>query len=98
MRAAFHLSPAAQGRAGSWTFPLRRPPALRLNRLLAHEVPELIDLLDEEGVLEDVAAGLVELGIDDGLDAAGPSRHHGDPVRQIHGLLHVVRYEDHRLR
>ena len=40
---------------------------------------------------------LSKLGVDDGLDAAGPRRHHRDAVGEIDRLLHVVGDEDHGL-
>ena len=71
---------------------------LRLDRLVAHQVPELVDLVDEALGLEHAGIVLVELGVDDGLDAAGPRRHHRDAVGEIDRLLHVVGDEDHGLR
>ena len=74
------------------------PHALRLDRLLAHQVPGLVHLLDEGLLLEDVGIVLVELGVHDGLDAARPRRHHRHAVGEIDRLLHVVGDEDHGLR
>ena len=71
---------------------------LRLDRLVAHQVPDLVDLVDERLGLEHAGIVLVELGVDDGLDAAGPRRHHRDAVGEIDRLLHVVGDEDHGLR
>ena len=76
---------------------MARARLLRLDRLVAHQVPDLVDLVDEGLGLEDVRVVLVELGVDDGLDAAGPRRHHRDAVGEIDRLLHVVGDEDHGL-
>src|SRR5712671_3130950 len=73
----------------------RRAASLRLDRLDAHQVPDLVDLLDERLGLEDLGIVLVELGVDDRLDAAGTRRHDRDAVGEIDRLLHVVGYEDH---
>src|SRR6266545_52622 len=72
--------------------------ALRLDRLNAHQIPDLVDLVDEALVFEDGGIALVELGIDDRLDAAGPRRPHRHAVGEIDRLLHVVGHEDHGLR
>ncbi len=67
---------------------------MRLDRLDAHEVPDLVDLVGERLDLEDVGIALVELGIDHRLDAARARRHHGDAVGEIDRLLHVMGHED----
>jgi hypothetical protein len=51
-----------------------RPLLLRLDRLVADEAPDLLDLVHERLGAVNLGIGLVELGIDDGLDAAAPRR------------------------
>src|SRR5580692_12482351 len=73
----------------SWTVrapTTSHPPSLRLDGFYAHQVPELVDLVDEGLGLEDVGRLLVEPGVHDGLDAARPRRHHRHPVGQIDRL------------
>ena len=70
---------------------------LRLDRLVAHQVPDFVDLVDEGLGLEKLRVVLVEPGLDDRLDAARPRRHHRHAVGEIDRLLHVVGDEDHGL-
>src|SRR5579884_1009922 len=86
-------TPSASHARFSW-----RASSLRLDRFLAHQVPDLVHLLDEESFLEDVLRLLVEFRVDDGLDAPRPRRHHRHAVGEIDGLLHAVGDEDHGLR
>src|SRR5947209_13096875 len=75
---------ADSGRASSSLVPLR------LDCFVANEIPELVDLVDEFLGLEDAGVVLVELRVNDGLDAAGPRRHHRDAVGQIDRPLHGI--------
>src|SRR5215470_1536406 len=75
----------------------RLPGLLRLDRLVAHQVPDLVDLVDEGLGLEDIAVSPVEAGFDDRLDATGPCRHHGDAIGEMHCLAHVVGDENYGL-
>src|SRR5689334_19368722 len=74
-----------------------RSPLLGLDRLVLYQVPDFVDLLDKKLALENVAIVFVELGVDDGLDAAGPRRHHRNAVGEVNRLLHVMGNKDHRL-
>src|SRR5215470_14086763 len=73
------------------------PALLRLDRFVAHEIPDLVDLVDEDLGLENVAITPVEAGLDDRLDAPGPRRHDGDAIGEMHRLAHVVSDKDHGL-
>src|SRR5262245_40094894 len=90
-------SAAAANSGTAWPPPHCCSLPLRLDRLFADEVPDLVDLVDERLRLEDVRIVLVEARIDDGLDAAGPRRHHRDALGEKHRLLHIVGDEDHGL-
>src|SRR6516162_3574794 len=98
--AAAPLSCGAASREMLRSLPARswRPPRLRFDRFDAHQVPDLVDLVDEALVPKDRRIALVELGIDDRLDAAGARGHHRHAVGEIDRLLHVVGHEDHGLR
>jgi len=72
-------------------------PRLRFDRFDAHQIPDLVDLVGEAFVPEDRGVALVELGVDDRLDAARSRGHHRHPVGEIDRLLHVVGHEYHRL-
>src|SRR5262249_54300600 len=62
----------------------RLPSLLRLDRLVADEIPDFVDLVDESLGLEDIAVSPVEAGLDDRLDAPGPGGHHGDAIGEMH--------------
>src|SRR5215467_870214 len=73
------------------------PPALSFDGFFFHQIPDFIDLLDEKLVLEDVGIVLVELRVDDCLDAARARRHHCNAIGEIDSFLNVVRHKYHRL-
>src|SRR5258708_13086192 len=72
-----------------------RPFLQRFYGLIPNQVPDLVNLVDERLGAVDLRIGLVEGGVDDGLDAPGPCSHHGDPLREVDGFVHVVSDEDH---
>src|SRR3954465_6071997 len=55
--------------------PSRHPLLLRLDGFLAHQIPDLVHLVDEGGRAEHVRV-LGEFRVDHRLDAAGTRRHH----------------------
>ena len=69
----------------------------RLEGLLAHQAPQLLDLVHERLGAANVPITLGEPRIDDGFDAPWPRRHDRDPLGQKHRLFHVVGNEDHSL-
>src|SRR6185437_4464517 len=77
-RASHPRSPTASRGEGSGEAPLRNiarraspPLPLRLDRLVTHEIPNLINLLDKKLALENIRIVLVETRLNDRLDAAG---------------------------
>src|SRR6185312_1268487 len=76
----------------------RRARFLGDDRLVAHELPQVVDLLGEVARAHDLLGiALREARLDDLLDAAGARRHHRDAVREIDRLTHVMGDEDHGL-
>src|ERR1700728_1543694 len=76
----------------------RRYRALRLDRLVANQVPDLVGLLDEFLAAKQARIALVQLDVDDRLDLSRPGRHHRYAPGEIDRLLDVVGDEDHGLR
>src|SRR5467141_2433605 len=72
-----------------------RPFLQRFYGLIPNQVPDLVNLVDKPLGAVDLRIGLVEAGVDDGLDAPGPCGHHRDPLREVDGFVHVVGDEDH---
>src|SRR6516165_811302 len=73
--------------------------ALRQERLVAHEAPEILDGFRERSALwRRIAESAGWTNFHDFLDATGTRRHHGDPVGKTDSLAHIVRDEEHGLR
>ncbi len=64
---------------------------LRVGDLVVEELPYQMPVVHELRIGTGVVAGRTGgRDVDDFLDPAGPRRHHGDPLTEVHGLIDRV--------